>query len=425
MSEEDLSRRISELEEQLANKEMMNEALGEELKTLTKKLEKDRLNFEDQISKVAESQEDMNRERDQRIQELENELSEYREIIEKKGVKELQAKFNIQKTLSEKKQREASALVAENEKLKAEIEKLNSKIESFKAKGIKELQHDLKKKEVEVDELHLKLVEFESLQTEMLKEQEEIVQAFERQSEHIKELDALNQRQQDEIARLSQGLDAQKLKAMDDFVHQLQTELRQAKTDLDASEQLRSEQAQSINRFESLLAQFESQIEQQVEAVPAAQPVVPQSPQATIPMYPAPPQPTMQVPRHIPEPTPSSVPSTYVPPQVPPSFPPAPLQTPEPIAPAVPISGAKGEVVRLLDTIATKAQSGMAAVQLGTEMEQIRNRIVEIFEWHPTLFELAAFARRLKKSPPTEGIDPETLHLLLEKIASWKERIVS
>ena len=56
-------------------------------------------------------------------------------------------------------------------------------------------------------------------------------------------------------------------------------------------------------------------------------------------------------------------------------------------------------------------------------MEQTRDVIVKIFRWHPALYELATFARRLKKFPEGDALDAETLELLLEKIDEWKNRI--
>ncbi len=58
-------------------------------------------------------------------------------------------------------------------------------------------------------------------------------------------------------------------------------------------------------------------------------------------------------------------------------------------------------------------------------MEQIRDTIVKIFRWHPALYELATFARRLKKSPEGTGLDAETQSLLIEKVDEWKNRISS
>jgi len=84
-----------------------------------------------------------------------------------------------------------------------------------------------------------------------------------------------------------------------------------------------------------------------------------------------------------------------------------------------PISG----VFKLLDSIREKAESEITANELASEMEQIRDAIVKIFRWHPALYELATFARRLKK---LQGrIDNETKTLLLEKVEEWKNRVSS
>ncbi|MHA1130726.1 MAG: hypothetical protein ACTSQQ_07950, partial [Candidatus Helarchaeota archaeon] len=88
------------------------------------------------------------------------------------------------------------------------------------------------------------------------------------------------------------------------------------------------------------------------------------------------------------------------------------------------LTGTEAEVIKLLDSIAERAKSGISAAQLGNEMEQIRNKIVEIYQWHPALFELAAFSRRLKASSTETTIDPPILNNLLSQIENWKERIL-
>ncbi|MHA1265918.1 MAG: hypothetical protein ACTSRS_11870 [Candidatus Helarchaeota archaeon] len=455
MSNEELNERIKELETQLAEKEEKIHSLNDEIVELTATLESERRDFENQISQIAETQDKMNKERDQKISTLEKEIEEYKSLLEKKGLKELQSKLNIQKTITEKKSRELAAKTTENQKLKLEIEKLQAKLDSLKGKGVKELQDQLKKKEAEVDELHLKIVELESLQTEMLNEQKDIVDTFEKQANRIKELDAIIDKQKKEIERLSQGLDAQKLKAMDDFVQQLQNELREAKEQLANSERLRSEQAESIKRFETLLSQIETQIEQQEQhalaqaaapspPVPPQQPIsmptapystptpsLPATPPTTAPAQPSSYQPAPSQPIAA-SPAPTQQPASYPPTTTqPPTTPQSPMvPQPQVAQPSMPISmppasDPRAKVIALLDSISDKAKSGMPAAQLGRTMEQIRTKIVEVFEWHPTLFELAAFARRLKKSPEGLGIDTDTFQLLIDKIEAWKQRILS
>ncbi|NVM30797.1 MAG: hypothetical protein HWN65_18300 [Candidatus Helarchaeota archaeon] len=87
------------------------------------------------------------------------------------------------------------------------------------------------------------------------------------------------------------------------------------------------------------------------------------------------------------------------------------------------VGGTIGEVLNVLDLIKQKAQSGITAPKLAIEMEEARDKIVKIYRWHPALYELATFARRLKKQPEGSGVDAEHQNLLLEKINEWKNRI--
>ncbi len=87
------------------------------------------------------------------------------------------------------------------------------------------------------------------------------------------------------------------------------------------------------------------------------------------------------------------------------------------------VEGPLGGVLNLLDGLKQKARSIVTANELSTEMEQTRDTIVKNFRWHPALYELATFARRLKKYPVGAGVDTELQNLLLEKIDEWKKRI--
>jgi hypothetical protein len=92
-------------------------------------------------------------------------------------------------------------------------------------------------------------------------------------------------------------------------------------------------------------------------------------------------------------------------------------------APISPTEGPISDVIKLIEEIKVKAKSGITATQLANEMEQTRDTIVKIFRWHPALYELATFARRLKKYPEGAGLDKEILELLLEKVDEWKNRV--
>ena len=116
-------------------------------------------------------------------------------------------------------------------------------------------------------------------------------------------------------------------------------------------------------------------------------------------------------PKSTPKPTPKSTTSTTA----------KPVSTPPPSSSQGPVS----DVFKLLDSIKEKAESNITATQLASEMEQVRDTIVKIFRWHPALYELATFARRLKKFPEGAALDNETKALLLEKIEEWKNRVSS
>ena len=153
------------------------------------------------------------------------------------------------------------------------------------------------------------------------------------------------------------------------------------------------------------------------------------------------PPPVISTPATTPRPAPASPPPVTKPvvatptPSAPAAATPTrPVSTPTsaatPSAPAAPATtsaaaagGPMDEVLILLDSIKAKAQSGITALQLANEMEQTRDTIVKIFRWHPALYELATFARRLKKSPEGVAVDADLLKLLLEKTEEWKNRI--
>jgi hypothetical protein len=99
--------------------------------------------------------------------------------------------------------------------------------------------------------------------------------------------------------------------------------------------------------------------------------------------------------------------------------------TPSAASSLPPGTGGLAQVIQLLDSIKEKARSNLTSNQLANEMEQTRDTIVKIFRWHPALYELATFARRLKKAPQGANVDAETQQLLLEKIDEWKNRVSS
>ncbi|MHA1300731.1 MAG: hypothetical protein ACTSO9_15045 [Candidatus Helarchaeota archaeon] len=79
------------------------------------------------------------------------------------------------------------------------------------------------------------------------------------------------------------------------------------------------------------------------------------------------------------------------------------------------------EVLDLLDSLKSKIE--YPAVKFAAMMEQVRDEIVRIYKFHPAIYELGTFARKLKKYPQNMKIDPDVLTLLFDKIEEWKRRI--
>ncbi|MHA1752673.1 MAG: hypothetical protein ACTSYZ_09925 [Candidatus Helarchaeota archaeon] len=104
---------------------------------------------------------------------------------------------------------------------------------------------------------------------------------------------------------------------------------------------------------------------------------------------------------------------------------PAPTITPQEKIPTITTESSvvPTEVFDLFDSITEKLKSGMLAQQMAQHMEQVRDKIVNIYKWHPTLYELASQARKLKKAGVEDPVDADTYQLLLEKVQEWKQRI--
>ncbi len=79
-------------------------------------------------------------------------------------------------------------------------------------------------------------------------------------------------------------------------------------------------------------------------------------------------------------------------------------------------------VFELLDSI--KGSVNDEVGNLVIRMENVRDEIVKIYKFHPALYELGTFARKLKKYPGKEYLDPDLSSLLTDKINEWKKRLV-
>ena len=79
------------------------------------------------------------------------------------------------------------------------------------------------------------------------------------------------------------------------------------------------------------------------------------------------------------------------------------------------------EVLDLLDSLKSKIET--PAVKFADYMEFVRDEIVRIYKFHPAIYELGTFARKLKKYPQNMKMDPDIIALLFDKIDEWKQRI--
>ena len=67
---------------------------------------------------------------------------------------------------------------------------------------------------------------------------------------------------------------------------------------------------------------------------------------------------------------------------------------------------------------------GETAVALAKLLENGRDTISKSWKWHPTLYEVGTFARKLRKYPAGKQADEQILKVLFAKIAEWKEKMV-
>jgi len=90
--------------------------------------------------------------------------------------------------------------------------------------------------------------------------------------------------------------------------------------------------------------------------------------------------------------------------------------------PSVSTDKVPDRVFQLLESIKGKINDNVGV--LVNSMENIRDEIVKIYKFHPALYELGTFARKLKKYPALEKLDPDLSNLLIDKINEWKKRLV-
>ena len=81
-------------------------------------------------------------------------------------------------------------------------------------------------------------------------------------------------------------------------------------------------------------------------------------------------------------------------------------------------------VLEVFDLIEQRAQRGEPADALAKIIENGRDTISKSWKWHPQLYEVGTFARKLKKYPPNKAPDQQILKVLFEKIEEWKQKMV-
>lgn len=81
-------------------------------------------------------------------------------------------------------------------------------------------------------------------------------------------------------------------------------------------------------------------------------------------------------------------------------------------------------VKEVFDLIEQRANRGVSAQELAKIIENGRDTISKSWKWHPLLYEVGTFARKLKKYPKDKVPDQEILKLLFQKIEEWKTKMV-
>ncbi|NVM02353.1 MAG: hypothetical protein HWN67_08450 [Candidatus Helarchaeota archaeon] len=80
-------------------------------------------------------------------------------------------------------------------------------------------------------------------------------------------------------------------------------------------------------------------------------------------------------------------------------------------------------VLEVFQLIEQRAQRGETAGALSKIIENARDTISKSWKWHPILYEVGTFARKLKKYPPEKPPDTEVINLLMKKMEEWKEKM--
>jgi hypothetical protein len=80
-------------------------------------------------------------------------------------------------------------------------------------------------------------------------------------------------------------------------------------------------------------------------------------------------------------------------------------------------------VIEVFQLIENRAKGGASANALAKIIENARDTISKSWKWHPILYEVGTFARKLRKyGDKTPG--QEVLTLLFQKLDEWKDKMV-
>ncbi|NHI92511.1 MAG: hypothetical protein EAX96_08400 [Candidatus Lokiarchaeota archaeon] len=81
-------------------------------------------------------------------------------------------------------------------------------------------------------------------------------------------------------------------------------------------------------------------------------------------------------------------------------------------------------VTEVFDLIVQRAERGETAIALAKLLENGRDTISKSWKWHPTLYEVGTFARKLRKYPEGKQADESVIKVLFQKIEEWKTKMV-
>jgi hypothetical protein len=81
-------------------------------------------------------------------------------------------------------------------------------------------------------------------------------------------------------------------------------------------------------------------------------------------------------------------------------------------------------VEEVFSMIVQRAQGGADAHSLSKVIDNARDTISKSWKWHPALYELGAFSRKLRNNfKENELPSKEMVQLLMQKISEWKDKM--